>query len=414
MATTVPAIKGKLGNTDYFIIAMKAKELVEKSTIPADMDDWEEMTLEEKYQRDINYGRVKKEIAPYFAKDKERFFGAIILAAKNFSSDSFESLSDLALQGMGRLYQMQTKTMGFLTLTGGEVLIPLDGQHRIKAIQFAIDGCDERGKPIANMSPCSDLADEDVTVILVKYDSKKSRKIFTRVNRYAKPTSAGQNLVTDDDDYIAISARVVANEVIGSDLVKTGSSTLSNTDSFFTTLATIAECNKYVLKEIFCIPTPQPLIVEAPDLKSNYNKKIKEIWEHLTKNIKRFASMLSDPSSDGDVERRKIRENNLLGKPVPQQYMFKAFVLLLNSNDFTKQEASDALNKIDWRKDAPAWDHVLISGGRIVRNAILAPDLIYYMAGGKIDAEKEKDLLNRYRKLFPLDEQSKVKLPDKV
>ena len=58
MATTVPAMKGRLGNTDYYILSMKAQELVDKVKIPKEMDEWEDESIEERYQREINYHRV--------------------------------------------------------------------------------------------------------------------------------------------------------------------------------------------------------------------------------------------------------------------------------------------------------------------------------------------------------------------
>ena len=70
MATTVPAMKSTLGDTDYFVLSMKAGKLVEMVKIPKELEGWKDMSVEEQYQRDINYTRVKKQIAPYLANDK--------------------------------------------------------------------------------------------------------------------------------------------------------------------------------------------------------------------------------------------------------------------------------------------------------------------------------------------------------
>ena len=414
MGTTLAAMKGKLGNTDYFIIAMKAKELVEKAVIPSEMEEWHNLTLEEKEQRDINYNRVKKEIAPYLAKDKGRFFGAIIVAAKHFDPGNFEPIADVATKGLPKLYQTQARLLGFLTLTGGEVLIPLDGQHRLKAIQFALNGKDEHDRPIPGMSPCTDLANEDITVMLVPYDRQKSRKIFTRVNRYARPTSSGQNLVTDDEDYIAISARMVANKIIGSDLVKTRGTSLSEKDGEFSALSSIADCNKAILEAHFSAKVGKPFIINAPETRKMYDEKISDIWRHLTENIETFRLMLSDPTEDGDEKRREIRRDYLLGKPIPQWCLVRAFSRLMESNAFTPKEASDRLNKIDWRQNAELWDLVLVAGKRLLyKNKKLAADLIYYVAGGKMDDDERIALLQSYQLCFPTGNRPK-ELPPKV
>ena len=414
MGTTVAAMKGKLGSTDYFIIAMKAKELVDKASIPSEMEGWDNLTLEEKEQRDINYNRVKKEIAYYLATDKDRFFGAIILTAKHLDSSNFEPISDIATKGLPKLYQTQAKVMGFLTFTGGEVLIPLDGQHRLKAIKYAILGCDDNNNKIANIPhPCSELANEDVTVILVPYDSKKSRKIFTRVNRYAKPTSTGQNLITDDEDFIAVSARKIANMIntIDShspsvDLIKTESNALGDKEDYFTTLATIAECNRAILSTFFPEPITRPFVVEDDEKRSEFMDKIGEVWKHLLENIDAFMDMLSDKTPDGDATRRDVRQKYLLGKPVPQVCLFKAYARLVYSNEFIPKEASDRLNKIDWKKTALVWDRLLFNGTRIITsntNANIAAEIIYYMAGGRLTGEEKETLLKRYQSVFPQD-----------
>ena len=193
MATTVAAMKARLGDTDYYILSMKAKELVDKVTIPKDLKGWSDLSVEELYQRDINYHRVRTQIAPYLANDTSRFFGAVIVTALNFGDDvSFEPLSDVATRGLPGLYKSAAGSMGFLTFTGGEVLVPLDGQHRLKAIQFAVSGRDQKGQEIPNLRPTSELAREDITVILVAFETEKARRIFTKVNRYAKATTTGR------------------------------------------------------------------------------------------------------------------------------------------------------------------------------------------------------------------------------
>lgn len=86
--------------------------------------------------------------------------------------------------------------------------------------------------------PSTDLAKDLITVMLVKHEKHLARKIFNKVNRYARPTSKADNLITSDDDILAILARKQA-DVIGSRLVNTSSNSLSDTSECFTTLSTI-------------------------------------------------------------------------------------------------------------------------------------------------------------------------------
>lgn len=414
MATTIAAMKGTLGSSDYFILSMKAKELVEKAIIPSEMEGWDNMSLEEREQRDINYARVKNQIAPYLVSDKDRFFGALIMMAKNFDPENFEPIADVATKGLPNLYKTQAQLMGFLTLTGGEVLIPLDGQHRLKAIQFAIEGRDEKNKPIDGLSPSSSLSNDDVTVILIPYEDKKARKIFTKVNKYARPTTTGQNLVTDDDDIIAVLSRDIANDqaIIGADLVKYKSNTLTDKDGYFTTLATLAECNEAILKAYFPEKIDRTQPVEDVK-KSLYQQKVREVWTFLTESIELFSDALEDKDESGNAKRREIREDYLLGKPVPQFCLVDVFArLTVPDTSLSSRDAARKLNAVDWKKDAAEWDRLFMTGGRLItKNRKLVADILYYRAGGKLDDAAKEDLLGRYKALFPAEEQEGKALP---
>ena len=98
-------------------------------------------------------------------------------------------------------------SIGLLTISGGTYMVPLDGQHRPKALEFAIYAMDEKKNPIPNMTPNPPLADEDISVLLVPYEPLKARNIFTRVNRYARRPSSNETIVTDDDNIYSIIAR---------------------------------------------------------------------------------------------------------------------------------------------------------------------------------------------------------------
>jgi DNA sulfur modification protein DndB len=185
MATLLPAMQGKFGSNDFWIVTMPAKELTERLTIPKEIDGWEEMSIEERYQREIDYNRVRKQIAPYLASDEDRFFGAFIVSVLNGDQMEFQPLGDMVSK-IPALYRTAGSTFGFLTLEGNEILVPLDGQHRLAALEFAITGKDEKQKPIAGIDTNTEVAKDVCTVILLRHHREKSRKIFNKVNRYAR------------------------------------------------------------------------------------------------------------------------------------------------------------------------------------------------------------------------------------
>ena len=419
MATTVPALKGKLGSMDYYVLTVKAAELVRTVQIPEESDTlkWEDLSIEERYQREINYNRCKKQIAPYLANDPTRFFGAIIIAAVNFEP-MFEPLPEMGK--LPALYKTAAGPMGFLTFKGGEVLVPLDGQHRVKALKFAIEGVDENGRKISGISANSKLADEDVTVMMVAYESKRARRIFNKVNRYAKSTTTGQNYIIDDDDIVAVLSREVADH-IGGRLVKYSSNTLNATDPEFTTLAAVYNCNEDIIHQSF--PVQKIDKTKRPSLEQEelYRKKITETWDVLLKNITPFFDSLADRTEAGDEKRMEIRSANLLGKPVPQVALVHAFLLLTRGEtNMSEEEACRRLNAIRWDIGDKIWDNILLVGTRILnKNGKLAARLAAYMAGEKLSAKGQEELEKDYLAQFPEDEQKAKKksgnvLPDRV
>ena len=79
MPTTIPALKGKFGETEYYLTTMRVGEFIRSVSLPKEMPGWGDMSIEDRYQRDINITRVRKDIAPYFAMDEYRFSGSLVL-----------------------------------------------------------------------------------------------------------------------------------------------------------------------------------------------------------------------------------------------------------------------------------------------------------------------------------------------
>lgn len=317
------------------------------------------------------------------------------------------------------MYRSAAASMGFLTFTGGEVLVPLDGQHRLKAIQFAVSGRDQKGQEIANLKPTTELAKEDITVILVAFETEKARKIFTKVNRYAKATTTGQNIITEDDDMVAVLAREVANKCIGGRLAKFTSNTLRPKDRHFTTLAIVYTCNEEIILRNF---DEKPDKMELPVVAKQqlWRAKVLDVWTAVLDGIDVFADAVADKTGAGDDGRRAIRKASLLGRPVVQECLIRAFVRLTSAEgNMGAPEACERLNALPWsitEDGLKVWQHVLWRGGVkdgkiITKNRKLATSLIVHLAGGRLSDTARADMEKDYRKLFPEEDQAKVELP---
>ncbi|HET9637664.1 MAG TPA: DNA sulfur modification protein DndB [Allosphingosinicella sp.] len=90
-------------------------------------------------------------------------------------------------------------SLGFLSLTGDELLFALDGQHRLAGIQRAI-------------RKDRDLGDDEASVIFVSHRNdaaglRRTRALFTTLNKTAKAVTKGEIIALDEADVMAITAR---------------------------------------------------------------------------------------------------------------------------------------------------------------------------------------------------------------
>ena len=406
MASVLPAMQGRFGSTDYFIVTMPAKELTERLVVPREIEGWSDLSIEERYQREIDYNRVKKYIAPYLVEDDDRFFGAFIVSILNSDDIEFEPVSNIYKGSVPNLYKMAGSAFGFLTLQGNELLVPLDGQHRLAALEFAITGKDEKQQPIKDFQSRTDVADDICTIILIKHDEAKSRKIFNKVNRYAKKTSKAENLITADDDVIAV---IVRDAIIGVDntipdaLVNAKTNTLSVKAKEFTTLSTLYEATRYLLEDTHGKINTEILPDKATQ--GIMRQEARDFWETVCSEVQLFSDALHDPNDTGDDKRREIRADFVLGKPISQWALVQAIVRLCNEDDETGdrvslQEACKRVNKLNGSVLDPRWQQILMNGKKMLsgKSAVnFASQVIAYWIGENLDDSRVGELRARYK-----------------
>ena len=404
MATVLPAMQGKMGSTRFWLVTMPAKELTERLTIPKHIEGWDDLSVEERYQREIDYKRVRRQIAPYLTTDDDRFFGAFIVSILNADDVEFEPLGDMAPK-IPNLYKTAGKAFGFLTLTGSEVLVPLDGQHRLAALDFAITGKDEGKRPIDDFEANVAVAADDCVAILITHDTVKSRGIFNKVNRYAKKTTKSEDLITADDDVIAVIVReYIANEVIPARLVNYRSNTLNASAKEFTTLATLYEATKVLLEDLEGKIDTQRLPDRAT-IKALRDIAV-DFWKELCDKIDTFARSLHDVNVDGDDKRKEIRRSYVLGKPIAQFALAQAVVRMRSEDDtgarLSLAEVCRRVNAVDWSVESPLWQGVLMNGDRVLAGrsvARFAGRVVAYLLGEELSEDELAALSDDFHRM---------------
>lgn len=371
MTSCYPALRGRFGRTEYFLTAMAVSDLVDRVKFPVEMPEWKSYSIEERYQRNLNMKRVVDELAPYFAQDDNRFSGSLVLAVQNDEKMIFEELSKVTgrLDSLPGLYKDAASEMGFVVMSGQEVLVPLDGQHRAKAFKVAIEGHAANDRDPPSILPNMDLARDVVAVILVRFDKKLSRYIFNKINRYAKPTVRGDKLITDDDDAVAVMTRdLIKDGVMPARLVSISGNTLNKSASEFTTLSTLYDANKKLVISLPVALAGKPEKMLAAERAKRF-REIQAEWQRLLSGIGAWKDAVAVSAESGDNVRIKLRETSLLGRPVGQLSLINGYVLacLKDRLRSDKDELVAKINKMDWNISASIWKGLLVTpNGKIM------------------------------------------------
>ena len=363
MTTCYPALRGRFGRTEYFTTVMPVSELVSRVKLPTEMPDWKSQSIEERYQRKLDVRRIIRDLAPYFAQDDKRFSGSLVLAVVNDGTMRFEHLSELIAgsANLPNLYTSASSDMGFLTLGGGEVLVPLDGQHRAMAFKMAIEGHpgDRSSPPIL---PNMGLGSDTVAVILVRFDKKVSRYIFNKINRYAKPTTKADKLITDDDDAVAVITRsLITDGVIPARLVNDNTNTLSPGAHEFTTLATLYEANKTLISALPVATATKPAMMDGRE-RDDRLRELKNEWRSLLSGIGLWRQATADPGEGGDAARTRMRQRSVLGRPIGQTALINGYALACRKDRTRADRAGlvSRLDRLDWDMKAAHWRDLLV------------------------------------------------------
>lgn len=357
-----------MGTTTYYICKMPAGQLIDSVGIANELPEWEGMTAEEKMQREYDIRRIVEDIVPYVVTDDDRFFSSLIVDIyKGFEDVTFEPVTKV-VENLPAAYQTPMEDMGFLTLPGKERLIALDGQHRLLSLRIAIRG--KSGvpggiKPFAAMNdlvPHPELMNEELSVILVEHESQsKIRKIFNKINKYAKQTSRSDNIITSDDDTFAVIARRIIREEgplapIGDiELVNWKSNTLPQRSKNLTTLSTVYNTADTLFDGKGFKTTALP---SDEELEEAY-QTVADFWRINLVYISVFREYLELTRENKPVS--TLREQNLLMKPVTQ--MALAYVAAeARRKGLAWENVVDKLNQIDWEFSNTLWFNILVIG----------------------------------------------------
>ncbi len=392
MMILYPALRTQMGSWNSYTIKMSARELSESVKYASEV--YEDRTLDQATRRIMNDGPAKKEIAEYLKRQPDRFLSSIVVAALEGNPMFYplEIVDDSQL-AMFQDDACLNESLGILKFDGTQKYYALDGQHRLSAIKALLD----RTNPLSDGTP-EDFENDEYSVIVIvpsQEDSdfmQKYRRLFSNLNRHAKPTDKVTNILMDEDDTFAILTRRLLTEHDflkwarrqgESQRVKTRKGkNLRSADPYFTSLETLYEMNIELLSAFHRKPKGWgPISAEGTDLK--FFKRFRPSEEYIdslyTELIMYWDALLAEiPDLDKDPRLMRVHEmderegeaetDHLLFWPIGQQMLAEIVRAVLDSRLLNPTapdpdavtSALQGLGRLEWRLHQAPWRYLFL------------------------------------------------------
>ena len=192
----IPALRAHMGDWIYYVTFLRMEQIANQINLAQDIHPSE--TLKEQIQRQIT--NRAKQISDYLLNQPQRFFNSLIVGVYGGSPDWYElTIGANPIFDAPILPSELEGVLGILRLDGTQTFFAIDGQHRVQGIKQAVKKNNE-------------LKQEEVSVIFVSHQNdpsgmERTRRLFTTLNRYAKPVSKSEIVALDEDDILAITTR---------------------------------------------------------------------------------------------------------------------------------------------------------------------------------------------------------------
>lgn len=407
------AFREHSGDWIYYLTSLSYKE-VAQHVKKIDNELHTSKSLSDMIQRSLT-DNVKK-IATYIENQREHFFNALVLAVYDGDPQWQEINIDY---GDGEHYEL-----GILEFTGDEKIFPVDGQHRVEGIKLLLTKKENKH-----------FETETIPVIFIGHKAtpegmQRTRRLFSTLNRYAKPVTLNDIIALDEDDIIAIATRhlIETHPLFKEKRLNNHKQKAirDNDATAFTNIISLYECNIELLKyhirnEIIKDENNRQLKGKSKiDTYCRFRKSDDEInsflsfvdnfWNSVTNNITYIREYLEiDIDSLPAKQFRNQNGGILLFRPIGQKpFVINAVETYDKLGDF--DIVMRRLNELNWDITSDLWTY--IAWNPVNKKMIASSNgrVLYLMIKFLLNivelSDKEKaDLASQY-KAFKKDEDS--------
>ncbi len=395
-----PALRGRLGDWAFYSVLMTLNQVAARIKYAKEIHN--SVKLSNLIQRELDEKTRAGEIGEYLVTNNDRFFNSLVVAVYDGDPEwhEFQNLKpvsdDIKLSDVA--YNSRY-SVGYLSLSGAEKLFALDGQHRLAGIRNALKQNQE-------------LGEDEVSVIFVAHHTdinglQRTRKLFTTLNKTAKPVSKSEIIALDEADAMAITAReLVENDARFNDKlvhVMSKQTSLPKTD----TEHLITLINLYDLLETLFTKSKKGL--KAGDFKrirpsdeqlQDYFQIASQYFNLLESSFVELRSCFN--ADDPTTEIHKYRHDHgghVLFRPVGLLMFTEVAASLMRTAGLDMSSAVAELKTLPTNlSEAPytgvLWDSS--TGTLSIKNRALIRDILIHYLGYIKDAKRIKKLRDRY------------------
>lgn len=341
-------------------------------------------------------------IADYLINQRERFFNSIVVGVYGGSPQWYPIEIGKSPTVDLEIDEVSAESVGLLAFEGSEDLFAIDGQHRVEAIKQAL----KRDR---------NLEKEELSVVFVAHQTDeqgrmRTRRLFSTLNRYAKPVSKGEIVALDEDDAFAIvTRRLVEDFILLRGFVffgKTAPIPPNNNQHLTSILALYEICqsiyvpilNKGIKQKYKNLKVLRP---SDEELDRIYSTQVK-YWELLSKYFPEYALLFASKPEDRLAAQYRTPEGGHFMFRPAGQIAFTRAVRIMMDRGYSMDDAVAKLAQLPMDINDRPWRHVLWdpSTKKITRVSPLLPESVLLYLVNQAPRSKNYDTLREYRKVI--------------
>lgn len=366
MALTLPAVKGDFFGTPYWSGKMKLAAIENMLHPPSD-ERWDHIfDPSQGAQRELNAGRVIREMVPYLTKPGYRpFFSALTVIMVPMDGDQLEMGKDVKFP--------EDSDVGYLTIEDQVMLFTADGQHRREALAQALKG----NRKLHSM---------EVPVVFLPFESvDRVRQLFSDLNLNAKPANKSIGLAYESRDPVVVVAKRVVQDVELFDdgkRVNVKTNSLAAKSPAVISLNTLVLATESILSGLLGVPAKmlrQQPALEALETKEptdpavdDLGSKVSDVFGVIIDACPQWRDVMSGAMTAGelrdgvkDAAGEVVEDGYIFGFGIGWQAMaLVAAAIIRAEGDDWSEALQKAIEAVDWQK-GDHWHGIAMVGSRV-------------------------------------------------